>query len=140
MTIATEPRTVTLRIEATPDADLSPNARVHWRVTYKAKQALAEATHRAIDNDPVLRFPYLRENGTITGPVDCQVTVYWEKWRKSMDGDNLLACLKSAYDQIQHCGLVENDSQLRHLPVIQKRAGASQGWMEVTLTEHELLG
>jgi hypothetical protein len=91
----TDPLIVT--IPATPPRSLSPNGRVHWRRKHadgKELQSAARwATVNAIHTAPL--GPRL-----ITGPVTLHWLVAWERGRKKMDQDNLIAALKAAQDGI----------------------------------------
>jgi len=68
-----------------------------------------------------------------TGPVTCQITVYWPPRRPGMDGDNLLACFKKGIDQLQQQGIVADDRQLSFPPIIQEKDEEKIGRVVVEL-------
>ncbi len=116
-----------------PPRSLSPNGRVHWRTKAKAKReqvtdwwvsiVAAEADHPGFT--------------TFTGPVRCQITTYRRRTGREHDGDNMLSCLKHGLDQLQACGIVANDRQLRYEPIRQAVDPENQGYVLVELTEIE---
>ena len=93
-----------------PPAELSPNSRCHWRVKAKATAAM-----RAISNSRT-QFN-LPDNHKPFKSATIQATFYFRDKRRR-DKDNMLASLKSAFDGLADAGLVADDSDFTHLPVV----------------------
>lgn len=95
-----------------PPKELSPNSRVFWRVKRLAVKSYRE--HAKIES-MVAAYRYgmcdpLRE-------VKIQ-SAFYRRRNVPMDGDNALAMLKPAFDGLQDAGIVTNDRQITHLPVL----------------------
>jgi crossover junction endodeoxyribonuclease RusA len=119
-------QTLTIRIDLTPDASLNPNRSNgrHWAARTKAKADLEWATIQGIG-------PYRWD--VPEPPLTVRFTVAWEKGRKTMDGDNLLASLKPCIDVIAW-QLDINDKHFRFAPIEQTRDPDGRGYMTVTLS------
>lgn len=92
-----------------PAKQLSPNARVHWRVKAKhTKESRAYSRLRAIIASDMQRL------GWKAARVKCVFTFGDKRQR---DKDNLLASMKAYFDGIADAGVVENDSQLTYEPI-----------------------
>ncbi len=88
-----------------PDRTLSPNSRVCWQAKARATKAF-----RSLAFFVSQRFPTRWKSAT------AQAIFYFPDSRRR-DRDNLLASLKAAFDGIAAAGVVEDDSELTHLPV-----------------------
>ena len=98
-------RTIVLPL---PPKELSPNARVHYMA--KAKAAKRYRNRAALEAAAVRPDkPWKR--------ATVQAFVY-HKIRRGRDGDNMLASLKSAIDGLADGGIIENDRELTHKPVV----------------------
>jgi hypothetical protein len=84
---------IIITIPGTPPATLSPNGRSHWRRKHRDAQDLKSAARWATVNA-------LHGRNALTGPLILHWLVAWEKHRKKMDQDNLIAALKAAQDGI----------------------------------------
>ncbi len=92
-----------------PPKELSPNARVHWRVKAKfTKSARSIAACSAIIASDMQRL------GWKAARVKCVFTFGDKRQR---DKDNLLASMKAYFDGLADAGVVENDSQLTYEPI-----------------------
>jgi Holliday junction resolvase RusA-like endonuclease len=89
-----------------PSKELSPNARVHWRVK-------AKATKSARQHSGTLGLAHGRPMWK-SANVRCVFT-FGDK--RPRDKDNLLASMKAYFDGLADAGIIENDSQLIYLPV-----------------------
>jgi Holliday junction resolvase RusA-like endonuclease len=89
-----------------PAKELSPNARVHWRVKAKATKAARENAFAAaiVHGKPMWK----------AASVLC---VFTFKDKRSRDRDNLLSSLKAVFDGLADAGVVANDSALTYKPV-----------------------
>lgn len=89
-----------------PAKELSPNARVHWRVKAKHTKAAREQAHAMARsfNRPMWK----------AATVKCVFT-FGDTRRR--DKDNLLASMKAYFDGLADAGVVENDSQLTYEPI-----------------------
>jgi crossover junction endodeoxyribonuclease RusA len=123
--MSTMTQTVTIRIDLTPDASLNPNRSNgrHWATRTKAKEDLEKATIAGIG-------PYPRT--VPEPPLTVRFTVAWEKGRKTMDGDNLLASLKPCIDVLAW-QLDIDDKQFQFAPIAQTRDPDGRGYMTVVL-------
>lgn len=92
-----------------PPRELSPNSRSHWRV--KARH-VKEYRHRAR-----YETAFLLSKKPPLDAVRIEARFFFRDKRRR-DRDNLLASLKSAFDGIADAGLVRNDSDITHLPVV----------------------
>lgn len=100
--------TITLPL---PPKELSPNARVHWRVkALKVKgyrqAAMEEAMVAARDARMEAPFSWVRIKAT-----------FFHTQNRGRDADNALASLKSAFDGLADAGIVTNDRKITHEPV-----------------------
>ena len=92
-----------------PPKELSPNARVHWRVKARfTKSARSISACAAIIASDMQRLQWKAAR------VKCVFT-FGDKRKR--DKDNLLASMKAYFDGIADAGVVENDSQLTYEPV-----------------------
>lgn len=83
-----------------PPAELSPNARVHWRTLAKARMQYKHDCYWTVRSQ---RFPHL------VPPAVAEVTfVVTDKRRR--DTDNHMAMLKPAFDALVMTGVLEDDS------------------------------
>ena len=117
--------TITLPL---PHKHLSPNSRCHW-----ARKAAKVKAQR------------LRARWCMAGKLDrhkpapkwkaakatCRFYFAVNRWR---DADNLLAMMKSAFDGIEDSGLLANDKDLSHEPVVRLIDKANPR-VEVTITK-----
>lgn len=89
-----------------PAKELSPNARVHWRVKAKHTKAARDYANAAARrfNRPMWKAARVR----------CVFT-FGDSRRR--DKDNLLASMKAYFDGLADAGVVENDSQLTYEPI-----------------------
>ncbi len=114
-------------IPVTPAAELSPNARCHWRVRAKAVKQLRTAA-KYCAYSAMGRVP---DGSMFDGPVAIRTTIAWEPRRRIMDGDNALACCKALFDGLQDARIIQDDKQVTHLPVVQTRDKDKIGYVEV---------
>jgi len=85
-------------IPATPTRTLSPNGRAHWRRKHADAKDLKSAARWATVN---ALFANQGGRGNWTGTsITLNWLVAWEKGRRRMDSDNLIAALKAAQDGI----------------------------------------
>ena len=84
-----------------PDSRLSPNARIHHMMLYKAKREAKEEAFVIAKRQGVPVKPYHRVHITIT---------YVSKDKRRRDMDNLLASTKPAIDGIVAAKVIEDDS------------------------------
>ena len=89
-----------------PPRELSPNARVHWRVRARAtaeyREACGWAAKTAIQQAAGMVFP-------LTPPVEAEVTFIVPDRRRRDLVDNLLASLKPVWDGFVDAGLLIDD-------------------------------
>lgn len=101
-----------------PSAELSPNARVNWRVKAAAAWKYRhDCGYAALHAQGMERRKWER--------VTIQPTFYWPMKRRR-DGDNANSSIKNAIDSLQDAGLVVNDSGVRLLPPIFKIDAANR--------------
>jgi Holliday junction resolvase RusA-like endonuclease len=96
--------TVTIRrtiVPCVPDADLSPNARVHWRVRARKVQALREYVRWTTKDDA--------PSTPLVGPVVVSISIGWPKGRKRHDPTNVPTLLKAVVDGLTDAGWWEDD-------------------------------
>jgi Holliday junction resolvase RusA-like endonuclease len=96
----------------TPARTLSPNARCHWAVKFKAvKRARTEAWASA----QVAMY----EADVKGGWKDATCEVHWfARDARRRDKDNCLASLKAVFDGLVDAGLLRDDNALTHLPLV----------------------
>ena len=95
-----------------PPKELNPNSRAFWRVKRLAVKAYRE---HAKTESMVAAYRY-----SLYDPfreVKIQASFYRRR-NVPMDGDNALAMLKPAFDGLQDAGIIANDRQITHLPVL----------------------
>jgi crossover junction endodeoxyribonuclease RusA len=95
-----------------PAKELSPNARCHYMA--KARKAKAYRNAAMICTVAAMRQAGIREPWQA---ATAQATFHF-RHNRARDRDNLLASLKNGFDGIADAGLVVNDSQITHLPVL----------------------
>jgi Holliday junction resolvase RusA-like endonuclease len=122
VSVATVYRTI---VPCVPDSDLSPNARVHWRVRARKVASFREFVGWATKSDaPPEPF---------AGPVVLTVSVGWPVGRKRHDDDNMVALCKTMVDGITDAGWWVNDSQVSiNRPIKQESWGKWKdigGWL-----------
>jgi crossover junction endodeoxyribonuclease RusA len=103
---------VVITIPMMPPAELSPNARVHWRERagwVKVFRACAYYTTLAA-TDP----------GEVATPAVMDIAVHWCCGRRRMDDDNLVAACKAARDGVADA-LWGHDADVRVGTVTQTR-------------------
>ena len=93
--------TFRLELDHLPDPRLSPNARLHYMLLYKAKREAKEEAFAIAKKVGGPDKPYHRVHITIT---------YVSKDKRRRDMDNLLASTKPAIDGIVAAGVIEDDS------------------------------
>jgi len=104
-----EALTVTVGI---PARTLSPNARCHWAVKFKAvKRARTESWASA----QVAMY----EANVKGGWTDATCAVVWHaRDSRRRDKDNCLASLKATFDGLVDAGLLKDDNAITHLPLV----------------------
>jgi crossover junction endodeoxyribonuclease RusA len=121
---------VVIDIPMEPPREVSPNARVHWRVKARAtrgfREAAAWATLDAVYGEGVT--DELFRNGVV---MDAEIR--WGRGRKRIDDDNAWASLKAARDGIAAV-LHENDARMTCGRLTQTRG---DGRVIVVLRERE---
>lgn len=95
-----------------PPKELSPNSRSFWRV-----KRLAVKSYREHAKEESMIAAYHSCLSEAFREVKIQAAFY-RKRNVPMDGDNALAMLKPAFDGLQDAGIVTNDRQITHLPVL----------------------
>ena len=108
-----------------PPAQLSPNARCHWRVKAEAVKSFRQAA-------------MLAGRGHSSEPLrtaSVQAT-FFVGVRRRRDGDNALASLKAAFDGLRDAGVIEDDSGLRHEPVEFVYDKARAGTVELRIVKY----
>jgi crossover junction endodeoxyribonuclease RusA len=93
--------TFRLELDHLPDSKLSPNARLHYMLLYKAKREAKEEAYVIAKKVGVPDKPYHRVHITIT---------YVSKDKRRRDMDNLLASTKPTIDGIVAAKVIEDDS------------------------------
>ena len=99
-------------VPAAPDADLSPNARIHWRVRAKAVSAARMMSCWAA-RESLCGF------GFGPDPVDVRLRVLWPKGRKQMDRTNLAYMVKAHIDGLTDSGAWFDDKEVQIVNVEQ---------------------
>jgi crossover junction endodeoxyribonuclease RusA len=121
---------VVIDIPMEPPREVSPNARVHWRVKARAtrgfREAAAWATLDAVYGEGVT--DELFRNGVV---MDAEIR--WGRGRKRIDDDNAWASLKAARDGIAAV-LHEDDARMTCGRLTQTRG---DGRVIVVLRERE---
>lgn len=122
---------LTIRVDMTPASCLSPNRSKgrHWAVNKKPKNDLIYATKKGLSD--ANKYGWL-DRITFTPPVTVEIQVRWEKGRKEMDGDNLLASLKACIDEVAKYINVD-DKHFNFAPIEQGRDPQGRGFMFVTV-------
>jgi len=129
--VAATDRVLRLTIPGTPASVLSPNRASgrHWgnRAIRGAKRDLAWATKAG--------FLAAASRGALSPPIEVRIVVCWERGRKAMDPDNLLASLKTGcIDRLADL-LGVNDRGFVFPPIVQSWDPDGQGYMEVEVRE-----
>ena len=93
--------TFRLELEHLPDQRLSPNARLHYMLLYKAKREAKEEAFVIAKKGGVPDKPYHRVHITIT---------YVSKDKRTRDMDNLMASTKPYIDGLVVAKVIEDDS------------------------------
>jgi len=134
--VSAPPVTLHVEIPATPDRDLSPNGRVHWARKARAVKAARQAAYYATLE--ALRVPNATVFAAFVLAKEILLiwSVQWEPRRKTMDMDNLVACLKPFQDGIADA-LGVDDKRFRILRVTQGRDIDGCGCMLVSLIAKE---
>jgi len=117
--------TLIVTIPGTPPRELSPNARVHWRVRSKHTKAYRETASLATVVAGRVLFDGDR-------PIKVNVTYAWEKGRRVVDDDNGWAMMKAGRDGIADA-LGVNDKAFRSGSVEQVRDPEGRGYTVVEL-------
>jgi Holliday junction resolvase RusA-like endonuclease len=119
--------TVTIRrtiLPCVPDADLSPNARVHWRVRARKVRALREFVCWSSKADA--------PSVPLTGKVVLHVAIGWPKGRKRHDPTNVPTLLKAVVDGLTDAGWWEDDRLVEFGTLSQQTWGQWEkqgGWL-----------
>lgn len=119
---------IAVTIPMQPPAEVSPNARVHWRSSARAKQALFETTKLAVVSmrnaiTPGAIFPPAT-------PLDLLLTIGWGRGRKRQDHDNAIASVKAAIDGLA-AALEIDDRYFRVADLDQVRDVDGRGWLHI---------
>lgn len=95
-----------------PANELSPNSRVCWQV--KSREVKLYRSHAKLRG-------MIAIGASIPRHTEATCRVAWHaKTKRFKDPDNAAATLKSAWDGIVDSGLLSDDRQLTHLPIIFK--------------------
>lgn len=95
-----------------PPAQLSPNARPHWRAKAKAVRGYRQTAAA------LCRVAMARQH-VVGGWTEATCRAYWyHRDRRRRDRDNLQASLKAAFDGLADAGLLLDDVGLTHLPPV----------------------
>ena len=98
-----------------PPKELNPNSRPHFRK--KAEKTKGYRLHAA-ENGKI----GMREILSKSMPwryVSIRATYFHKTWR-FLDRDNILASLKSAFDGMVDAGILTDDKDVTHLPVVRE--------------------
>ena len=90
-----------IELDHLPDPRLSPNARLHYMLLYKAKREAKEKAFAIAKKVGVPDKPYHKSHITIT---------WVAKDKRRRDADNLLASSKGYIDGIVAAKVIEDDS------------------------------
>lgn len=108
--------TITLPL---PPKQLKPNGRYHYMAKHRATSQYREWAYLAAQSAIAHNRPFVG----IRKPT-ARVTAYWRTTRK-MDGDNLLATMKAAFDGLTDAGIWTDDREVTHLPCVQCKDAAN---------------
>ena len=121
---------MTVKIPISPFRELSPNTAIHhmkrYRMKERAKQIAKNETNRLHSGD----HPLARSTNRIT----VAISIFWEKGRKRLDGDNALASCKALIDGVAE-SLEVNDKRFDFPPIVQDRDKKGDGYTVFELTE-----
>ena len=120
--------TITVTIPGTPDACVSPNSRVHWRVKAKHVQAYRETARLAA-------LAVCNGHAPIRGAVTLHLEYGWEKGRKMVDWDNAVAISKCAIDGLVAAGIMADDRYVVGATVEQRRDPDKVGYLAITVKQ-----
>lgn len=98
-----------------PPAELSPNGRPHWR-----QKAAKTATYRTCAKEAAMVAAHDHRDISNTMPWEAAYTraTFYHRDSRRRDRDNLLASLKAGFDGLRDAGLLIDDDELTHLPVV----------------------
>ena len=89
-----------------------PNARAHWGAISRAKRTLKQTTRLVAKSRWTQGEPMQK----------ARVFVTWESaTHQAPDPDNIIACLKGAFDGLEAAGIIENDRDLIPMPPTVRR-------------------
>jgi len=94
---------ITIELGHLPDADLSPNKRMHWGELYRARRAAKDEAIYLVLEQGRPRCPISRAHITFT---------WVSHTRRRRDMDNLLAASKATIDGLVEVGLIADDSAM----------------------------
>lgn len=116
-----------------PPAELSPNGRPHWRA-----KAAKTATYRQCAKEAAMIAAYENSEVSQTMPWRSATTqaTFYHKDSRRRDRDNLLASIKAGFDGLRDAGLLIDDDELTHLPVV-REVDRSNPRVEIELTYSE---
>mgnify|MGYP001560630936 CR=1 FL=1 len=136
---------VTLRIPMTVPRELLPNnvtsARTNNDRRRRFRRDIGLALKSQINKQRLTFNPPL-----FSGIVHCQLSFSWDKertrgitgrmmYRKTCDGDNLIAAWKGGFDSLQDVGLIADDKYLIHHPPVQDKDIWGDGFTIIDLWE-----
>jgi crossover junction endodeoxyribonuclease RusA len=110
-----------------PDANLSPNKRLHHMTVYRAKASAKMSAIALVMAQGKPDHPYEKAHITIT---------WIAKDKRRRDTDNLFAAMKSFIDGLVHVGLLRDDDAMRVSYTLQYQQGEKAN----TIIEVEEIG
>ena len=121
------PRRTVIELGRLPDANLSPNKRLHHMVLYRAKAAAKMDAIALVMAQGKPHHPYEKAHITIT---------WIAKDKRKRDIDNLFAAMKAYLDGLVHVGLLRDDDAMRVFYSLRYERGTRDN----TIIEVEELG
>jgi len=121
------PRRTVIELGRLPDANLSPNKRLHHMALYQAKEAAKQEAAALVLAQGKPAHPYEKAHITITWIAE-------DKRRR--DTDNLFAAMKPSIDGLVHVGLLRDDDAMRVSYTLQYQQGEKAN----TIIEVEEIG
>lgn len=95
-----------------PPPELSPNARPHYMT-----KSLATAEYRNTAKEEAMIWCADNKNTFPWDSATIQLNFYFQRAGRR-DPDNLLAWCKSAFDGLRDAGVLTDDDEITHLPVL----------------------
>ena len=103
--------TVTLEL---PPQNVRPNSRPHWRAKAKAVQDYRAKALAAAQEALGGKYPPYLEAALVH-------IKFYNKTARKMDGDNIIASMKSAIDGLTDAGIFDDDREVMYLPPLREK-------------------